>query len=157
MIDIDIDIAVKFLGFTAYRYTLTNREVWTGGRIESVDSEANDDGSRGHAHIRGSAEALEVDGSEFSGTAPRSAATTSYYTPAFLDRRPWISTQSGKLLDIRTERRQGSRWLVRGDLETALVYENGEWVSSEFTARGARVTYQTTESTGQIAPLWEQA
>jgi len=156
-IDINIDLRVSLLGFTAYRYTLENREIWEGRQILSVDSQGNDDGDRFRVGIRRAEAGLEVDGSGYSGSEPLEAVTTSYFAPAFLDRRPWISTQSGRPLDIRVGPREGAEVAVRGDLETVLRYSGGEWTGSEFTARGSRITYQTIESTGAIAPLWERA
>jgi len=156
-IDIDVDIAVKLFGFTAYRYTLTNREVWRGQRIVSVSSRANDDGDKGSVEIRRTDSALEIDASGYSGSEPLEAVTTSYYAPAFLERRPWISTQSGKPLEIEARRKSAGRWSVTGDVNVRLSYEDGEWVGSEFTTEGERITYQTLESTGDIAALWQQA
>lgn len=156
-IEIEIDIAVKLLGFTAYSYRLSNREVWRGRRIVSVDSQCNDDGEKARCIITRASEALEVDGSGYSGSEPLSAVTTSYFAPAFLDRRPWISTQSGKPLDVSIEKTGEGKWTVSGDLDTVLRYRDGEWTGSIFTTKGERISYQTLESSGAIAPLWRQA
>ncbi len=160
-IEIDIDIAVKVLGFTAYRYTLTNREVWEAGRLVQLDSEANDDGDRHRLSIRRGSDRLEIDGTGFSGTAPLEAATTSYYVPDFLDRRPWISTQSGKPLSVSVEPLDASGkrpFKVTGELETRLVYDRrDEWVGSEFDAGGEPAAYEIVEETGRISPLWRSA
>ena len=156
-IDIQIDIAVKFLGITAYRYELENREVWAGQRIVSVDSRGNDDGDRTRCRIARAGGALEIDGSGYSGSEPLDAVTTSYYAPAFLDRRPWISTQSGKPLSISVSRRDQGKWAVSGDVTTVLTYRDGEWTGSAFTTKGERITYQTLESSGEIAALWQRA
>lgn len=156
-IAIEIDIAVKLLGFTAYRYTLSNREVWAGRRILSVDSQGNDDGDRTRCRITRAGDVLEVDGSGYSGSEPLDAVTTSYFAPAFLERRPWISTQSGQPLAVSVRERGAGEWAVSGDLETVLTYRDGEWTGSAFTTRGERITYQTVESSGAITPLWRQA
>lgn len=157
VIDIDIDIRVKLLGFTAYRYELTNRETWSGGHIVQVDSRVNDDGDEAYARIMRAGDRLEVDGSGYAGPAPFSSVTTSYFTPAFLDRRPWISTQSGKRLSVETRPAGSSRWQVSGELETQLVYEGGEWMGSIFDAGGETARYETLESTGSISDLWSRA
>ncbi|MGF1501973.1 MAG: DUF6134 family protein [Paracoccaceae bacterium] len=157
-IRIEIDIAVKFLGITAYRYELENTERWQGGQILSIDSRANDDGDREYVKISRGGDALEIDGSGYSGSGPLGAATTSYYAKPFLERRPWISTQSGKLLEISTAREATGRYQVTGELTTELFYDDrGEWMGSEFDAGGERARYEVLEDVGQIAALWADA
>jgi len=156
-IDIKADIAVKLLGLTAYRYTLENREVWRDRRIVSVDSSCNDDGDREYVQVRRRDDRLEIDASGYSGTQPLEAVTTSYFSPAFRGRTPWISTQSGKPLDIRVDKRGADTWAVRGDLTVDLTYRDGEWRGAEFTIDGDRIVYETRRSTGEIAQLWRQA
>ena len=158
-VDISIDIRVRFLGITAYRYTLENRELWSGGRLVRQDSTANEDGDRLTSSISRVGEVLEIDGTRYSGTAPLEAVTTSYFARPFVERRPWVSSQSGKPLEVDVVNRGGPRrWKVTGDLETALIYdETGEWVGCEFDAGGETARYELLDGTGQIAALWEQA
>ncbi|MEO0622844.1 MAG: DUF6134 family protein [Pseudomonadota bacterium] len=158
---IDIDIAVKVLGFTAYRYTLRNREIWQKGALVSLDSQTDDDGENERVSIRQVGGQLEVDGSGYTGIAPLSAVTTSYYAQDFIERRPWISTQSGQLLKVSTAVKNGGslkRVAVTGDLEKTIVYDSrGEWVSSEFDAGGELARYEVIEQSGQVAALWQSA
>lgn len=157
-IEIRIDLAVKFLGFTAYTYNLINREIWRDGRIVSVNSRVNDDGTDEFCRVTNDGEALQVSGSRFTGTLPLDAVTTSYYHSAFLDRRPWISTQSGAELAIDVAPAGGGKYAVTGELETTLVYDNrGEWMGSIFDAGGETATYELVSETGLIAPLWSAA
>ena len=44
---------------------------------------------------------FEIDGSAFSGTLKGNLATTSYFTPDFLKRSVWISTQNGRPLEVK--------------------------------------------------------
>jgi hypothetical protein len=159
-ISIDIAIAVKFLGVTAYRYELTNREVWKGGEIVSIDSTTNDDGTSDRASVRRDGGVLKVDGTRFSGEAPLSAVTTSYYTKPFLQRTPWISTQSGDPLSVSVAKMAGREnwWAVTGELETALGYDQrGEWVACEFDAGGEPAVYEVASDSGRIGELWSSA
>ncbi|MBY8977542.1 hypothetical protein KHP62_17140 [Rhodobacteraceae bacterium NNCM2] len=154
-IDIRIDLAVKFLGVTAYRYNLINREVWRDGQIVSVNSRVNDDGSDEFCKVQNDGDVLQVSGSRFSGTLPLEAVTTSYFDMDFLGRRPWISTQSGAALPVDVADAGGGRWNVTGELETTLIYdERGEWMGSVFDAGGETATYELVSETGLIAPLW---
>jgi hypothetical protein len=159
-IAIDIEIAVKVLGITAYRYTLTNREVWKGGQIVSVKSVVNDDGTEDNANVSRKGDKLVVSGSRYNGDAPLDAATTSYFTPKVLNRKPWISTQSGKLLPVKTGQVSGRKgwWQITGGLETTLGYDaRGEWTGCEFDAGGEKAVYEITGQSGAIAALWDQA
>lgn len=157
-IDIRIRIAVKVLGITAYRYELDNREVWKDGRIVSVDSTVNDDGTSDRSNIKRKGDGLVVDGSRYSGPAPADAVTTSYYARPFIDRRPWISTQSGKplTLDIAPDGR--ANWFrTSGELTTTLGYQGGEWTGCEFDAGGEPGVYEMVRQSGKIAALWAEA
>ncbi len=159
-IDITIDIAVKILGITAYRYELENRELWKDGTILSVESRVNDDGDEAYAVVRRENEGLVVDGSGYSGAVPAEAVTTSYYVRDFHVRRPWVSTQTGKPLKVEVGPLAGrDGWVdVRGELGTKLGYDaRGEWVGCEFDAGGEPGRYELLEDTGQIAALWTAA
>ena len=158
-IAIEIRIAVKVLGITAYRYEMDNREVWQGGRIVSVNSTVNDDGTKDFAKATRSGQALNVEGSRFSGTAPVVAATTSYFTTDFLKRQPWISTQTGAPLEIGTAPEGRARWWqTSGEIETKLGYDaTGEWIGCEFDAGGELARYDISGSSGNISQLWASA
>lgn len=157
-IEIRIDLAVKFLGLTAYVYNLINREVWRDGRIVSVNSRVNDDGAEEFCQVTNDGELLQVRGSRFTGTLPLDAVTTSYFHTDFLDRRPWVSTQSGAALAVDVAASGGGRYAVTGELETTLLYDDrGEWMGSIFDAGGETATYELTSETGVIAPLWSAA
>lgn len=155
-IDITIRIAVKILGVTAYRYELDNREVWQGGKILSVDTKVNDDGTDDFAKIRRAGGGLEVTGSRFSGPVPAEAVTTSYYSSNFVQRSPWVSTQSGAPLDIAIKPEgRANWWQVTGELETRLGYDGrGEWMACEFDAGGEPGLYEVAKDQGAIAALW---
>ncbi|MEM9045912.1 MAG: DUF6134 family protein [Pseudomonadota bacterium] len=154
-IDIMIDLRVRFLGVTAYRYELLNREVWKDGQILSVNSRVNDDGTKEFCKVENSGDELTVSGSRFSGVLPLDGVTTSYYSPAFLERQPWISTQSGDPQKIQIASAGGGVWNVTGDLDTQLIYDDrGEWMGSNFDAGGEPGTYELVSETGQIGALW---
>ncbi|MEO1491259.1 MAG: DUF6134 family protein [Pseudomonadota bacterium] len=159
-IAIDIDIAVKFLGITAYVYRLQNREVWKGGEIVSIESSTNDDGSEERARIWRDGNALKIEGSRFTGQAPISAVTTSYYALPFMKRAPWISTQSGDPLEISVAPMPGRAnwWGVTGELQTSLGYDTrGEWVACEFDAGGEPAFYENVGESGLIGEMWASA
>lgn len=154
-IDITIRIAVKILGVTAYRYEMDNREVWSGGRIVSVDSTTNDDGDKDRAKAKASGDKLSIEGSRYSGDAPGDTVTTSYFSDKFLTRRPWLSTQSGAPLKVDVKGAGRAGWHnVSGELTTALGYTGSEWTGCEFDAGGELASYEIASQSGKIGALW---
>lgn len=161
-IEIDIEVRVVVGLVSAYSYRMSNREVWRDRRIVSVDSETDDDGTEEFCRIRRGDGALRVEGTAFTGTQPLSAVTTTYYAPEFVERRPWISSQSGKPLSVAADPVSGEprTWRITGDIsvETVLGYnDRGEWDVCRFDARGETVRYEVIEDTGNIAELWRGA
>lgn len=158
-IAIDIRIKVKVLGITAYRYEMDNREIWKDGRIVSVNSTVNDDGTKDFAKATRNGDVLTLEGSKFNGTAPGIAPTTSYFATDFLKRQPWISTQTGTPLDVGIKPEGRKRWWqTSGELETRLGYDaTGEWVGCEFDAGGELASYKVSAGSGKIADLWAAA
>ncbi|MEM1345105.1 MAG: DUF6134 family protein [Pseudomonadota bacterium] len=156
-IEIVIDIVVRVLGIPAYRYELENREVWQGGRLVRLDSRVNDDGDEAFARVRAEGDTLAIEGSDGTASAPLDSATTSYFSAALMTRRPWISTQSGRVLDVSVKEAAPGRFRTSGDLETTLIYDGDEWVGCEFDAGGELASYETLSSSGTIAGLWASA
>ncbi|MEL6999762.1 MAG: DUF6134 family protein [Pseudomonadota bacterium] len=158
-IAITIRIAVKIFGITAYRYEMDNREVWREGRIVSVDSRVNDDGTEERCIINAREDVLSIEGSRFSGEAALDAVTTSYYAAPFLERRPWLSTQSGAPLELSINQDSRPRWWsVRGELDTNLGYDDAdEWIACEFDAGGEPARYEIASGSGRIGELWSSA
>ena len=169
---IDIAIAVRILGLTVYSYEMTNREVWRDGRLVSGDSRVVEDGETREIRIRRADDGLRVDGPAYRGPAPADAATTTYFTRAFMERGRWISTDGGALLSV-ARRRLGeaeaqteagpvpvTRWRV-GDADDYAVdvdYDaEGEWAGIAFDARGEKVTYRADSLSDPVSALWEGA
>jgi hypothetical protein len=166
-VEIDIAIAVQFLGITAYRYELRNREVWEDGRILTIDSTVNDDGEPGFCNVRREGDALRIEGSGYSGPAPADAATTSYWSADFLSRGVWISTQSGEPLSVSAadqgpetiESGDGPlacrRWAISGDMDLELWYDAaGDWTANAFDAGGEKGRYRLQSGGDSLNALW---
>ncbi len=170
-VSIDVEIVVRVLGIAAYRYEMTNREVWRGGLLQSVDCSVNDDGDRKRVGATRSGDGIVVDASFYSGPAPSEIATTTYFTPDFLTRPRWMSTDSGELYAM-TIRRDGdaavktaagqaqcARWRASNgsDFDVELFYDaNGEWASVAFDGRGEPIVYVPDNLDGRLATLWAE-
>ncbi|MEL6318740.1 MAG: DUF6134 family protein, partial [Pseudomonadota bacterium] len=75
-IDIDIALRIRFLGITAYRYEHQNREIWKDGRLTSLVSKTNDDGTDDFCRLMRDGEVYRVEGSGFTGAHDGAAAPT---------------------------------------------------------------------------------
>lgn len=171
-VDIDVEIVVRVLGIAAYRYEMTNRELWRDGLLIEGDSQVNDDGTRKRVISRREGGTLMVESPDFTGPAPDRVATTTYFTTDFLDRAPWLSTDSGELFEVRASRvgpsevdtPQGrvacTRWRVTngGEFHVNLDYdERGEWMSVRFDARGTVARYRPLVFDPAFGPVWNGA
>lgn len=166
---VDVEIVVRILGIAAYRYEMTNREVWRGGLLQSVDSSVNDDGRRKTVRVTRSGEALQVASDFYTGPAPSDAATTTYFTPDFLKRTSWISTDSGEVYPMRIAEAGGGKvdtaagavearkWRATNgtDFDVTLSYDaRGEWASVAFDASGEPAVYRPQSLSDSFAALW---
>jgi hypothetical protein len=165
-----IAIAVRVLGLTAYRYTLESREIWENGQLARLDARTNDDGTAHFARAERSGDGLSIEGSEYRGTVAGTPATTTYWSPAFLERPVWISTQDGRPWRVQAQAAgtepfptaagsvNATRWRVRGDLDLDLFYDGaGEWVGTEFEARGETARFVLASRGAALRPLWGNA
>ncbi len=166
-VDIDIQLQVKILGITAYRYSMRNREVWKGGRLVSMDSETNDDGDADFSRVRQVGDELEIEGSMFSGRVPGDSVSTTYWSMDFLKRGIWINTQTGVPIEVTTASIgpgeitgpngpvATERWTAKGEkLDVILHYAGGEWLSVEFEAGGEPAVYAPQSVAPAFAPVW---
>lgn len=156
-----IEIAVKFLGITAYRYELAYTEVYQSGLLQSLNGTANDDGTPGYVKVVRNGETLEVDGSAYSGAVPGSSVPTSYWRMPALNTTPWISTQSGELLAVDAQATAalphsptGSRVFRASDnaeYTVDLWYDSaGDWTGCSFDAGGELGIYVLEQSNGSL-------
>lgn len=168
-VDVDVEIVVRVLGIAAYRYEMTNRERWRDGLLIEGDSQVNDDGTRKRVISRRENGTLVVESPDFKGQAPDRLATTTYFTTDFLDRAPWLSTDSGELFEVRASRvgpsevdsPQGriacTRWRVTngGEFHVNIDYDDrGEWLSVRFDARGTVARYRPLIVDPAFEPIW---
>lgn len=159
---IDIELKVKFLGITAYRYEMANREVWRDGMMVSMDSKSNDDGDPAFSRVKAAAGKLEVEGSVFSGVVDGDSASTTYWTKEFLNRKLWISTADGDPLKVEPKPAGAGeiggiateKWAIGGDMSIDLHYANDEWVSVRFDAGGEDAIYLPDALAPAMAPVW---
>ena len=163
IVDVAIDLEVRFAFITAFRYRHRNREVWEDGRLIAMDSETDDDGEQYRVSARAEPEGLVVDGSRGRFTAPADVIPTSYWNREIVEQSSVLDTQKGRMRDIAV--RPGGleqvaadgrtiparRYTFSGDLELAAWYsETGQWVKLAFMARGAEVDYELDNGVADV-------
>lgn len=166
---IEIAIDVRVIGLPVYRYALDVRETWTDGMLTTLDAAADDNGAAHFARAQREGTELVIAGSAYEGALGGAPATTSYWAPAFLSRRVWISTQDGRPLNIEARRRgavaiptatggsvEATRWDIAGDLGGLSLYYDaaGEWLGNAFEARGETARFLVAERGADLTPLW---
>lgn len=165
-VEIGIDIRVKLLGITVYRYGMRNVEHWAGGRLMDLSARTDDDGTAHSVTVVRRDAVLDVAGSGFQGEVAGDAATTTYWSPDFLRRGVWISTHDGTPLKVSAARRgirpvalaagtvEAEGWSVAGDLTLDLFYAGGEWVANHFAARGQQARIVAEDLRAPLSPFF---
>ncbi|MDG2474712.1 MAG: DUF6134 family protein [Paracoccaceae bacterium] len=170
IVKVDVKIDVSLLGIKFFSYSLKCQEIWENKELLSIKSEVLVGKKREYANVKRTIEGFEINGSAFSGTIKGNPATTSYFTPDFLKRNIWISTQNGKPLNVKCAKIgdeelntpkgtiTATKWAVSGDLNINLFYDNnGEWVGSKFRAGGSDTTFILHNKIGRNHKTWTQS
>ena len=165
--DIDVLINVKLLGFNFFHYKLNCSEEWKNKKLISISSFSKSNNSKYFVEGQRVENGFKVKGSAFEGVLEDNIGTTSYFTPDFLKRKVWLSTQDGKPLEINSnliskekisvleDIEEVNNFEIRGDLQLNLLYNSSnEWVGSTFTAGGSTVSFILKRKEGNINNIW---
>ena len=170
IVKVDVKIDVSLIGINFFSYSLECQEIWKNKELISLESKVLMGKKREYSNVKRVNDELEISGSAFSGTIKGNPATTSYFTPDFLQRKIWISTQNGTPLKVECKKVgvqeletpngtiTATKWDVSGDLNITLFYDkNNEWVSSEFRAGGSEATFILYNKVGKHHQIWAQS
>ena len=165
---VDVEIKPKFLGLNFMKYTLKNREVWKKQKLISLDANSSWFGKKYFVKGQQETGGFRIEGSAFSGVIKNNFATTSYFTPDFLKRKTWISTQDGTPLEIKARKLKNKKvtfndktysvkeWEISGDLDLTLQYdENNNWVGSSFTVGNYPAKFTLNNRRNNIHKIWK--
>tara|TARA_B100001093_G_scaffold371588_1_gene356564 strand:+ start:242 stop:919 length:678 start_codon:yes stop_codon:yes gene_type:complete len=167
---VDVEITPKFLGLKFMKYTLRNREIWKKKELISIDANSSWFGKKYYVRGQREKDGFRIDGSAFSGLIKDNFATTSYFTPEFLKRRIWVSTQDGTPLEVKTRKLKSKKvsfndkaysvkeWVISGDLDLTLQYdEYNNWVGSSFTVGNYPANFTLNNRKNNIHKIWKNS
>ena len=165
---IEVKISVKVLNFDAFSYNLKNEEVWESGTLTKINSETKIGKKTQFVKGKRKKNGFDIDGSKFSGFVAGNPATTSYFSPDFLKRKIWISTQDGDPLSVNATKIgpdmaksvngeiPATLWKISGGLDLDLLYAaDGKWLGSRFYAGGSQAEFLLKKSVGNMHSLWK--
>lgn len=152
-----IDLAVKFMGVTAYRYTHRAQEIWTGDTFQGLTAQTDDDGKKHAIQIRrdGTALIIERNADAVRTTLPPQLLPSTHWNVRQVRQSALVNTQTGTearvqvaVLGRETIRTASSsidatRYRYTGDLVMDQWFDDaGRWVKTSFTASdGSTVEY----------------
>jgi hypothetical protein len=154
VVDIEITFDVKLAFIPLYRYRHKNREVWEGGKLLSLDTETDDNGTALSVKAEQVGGRILVDGSGGKLDLPIDTLTTSYWNEAAATAGEWLDTQAGNLVrstvtkgqpesvTVEGQSLQAVPYDLEGDITCKLWYADGRWVKLAFTGEdGSMIDY----------------
>jgi hypothetical protein len=140
-------IQVRVMGFTVFRLTHRFAEVWAGGRLRSVISHHDRNGTVTEMNARAEPGGILVQGPEGVFHLPAEAAPLSWWDPSHFN-GPLFDNETGKPLRLQWTRAAlpggGTRWRATGDEEGEGSYAaDGTWLDWKTRGEdGSLVTYE---------------
>lgn len=134
-VDINTKVAVKIVFITAYHFEHEGHEVWHDGRLISLKSHTDDDGTKHVLNAAATADGVEI---RADGQPPVTAAPlipASLWNEGILKGDPILNTLDGSLMKIsvsdlgtetvtaRGKQILAHHYAIRGDLERDLWYD----------------------------------
>ncbi|MFC7334100.1 DUF6134 family protein [Rhodocista pekingensis] len=172
VVEKEIRFEVKVAFFTAYRYVHTNREVWQGDRLVSLETGTDDDGKRHWVRGRATPEGFAVESSRGALLAPADVVPTSYWNIRTVGTTRLLDTQRGVLMDVRVEPLGAEPVAAAGGVVEArhfrvhflsnqpgatdfvdIWYDDADaWVKLAFRAKGQDIVYRLDTPGGLSQP-----
>jgi hypothetical protein len=159
VVSTSVDLSVKFMGFTAFRYTHRGREVWNGNELVALETTTNDDGKHYVVRAARQGERLVVDSHTPDSDGYRRNLTalvlpTTHWNVRQAAQSQLLNSQKGTVDPVRvTSRGVESVKTASGSIEaTRYHYEGKDGLSMDqwFDARGRWVKTTFTAHDGSL-------
>ncbi|MCW5751403.1 MAG: hypothetical protein KIT81_09670 [Alphaproteobacteria bacterium] len=156
-VEIAIDLRVNIAFIPVFRYIHRNREIWQGGRLASIETRTDDDGTPHTVSARLRGEFLEIRSSAGNLRLPADTMPTSYWDRRVLKQSQLLNTQTGELVQVQVSEvgpetvRVGGRevpsvrYRIDGDLKTDIWYavHDNTWTGLRFATKdGSVIQYE---------------
>ena len=150
-------------------YLLKSREVWKGQVLQSIDSTTTQNDESFFVKARRTDGGLDVKSTKFNGLVEGNPGTSTIFVPDIMDRRIWVSTQSGRPLKVAVENRgrvafklgeqsiDATHYYCGGDLRfpiDAYFRDDGELIAFFIEAFGRKNQFVASELSQPLRPLW---
>lgn len=157
--DLKVNIEVSFLyklGFiNIFKYFHTNEELWRNGRLVKLSTSTNDNKKFYKVTADGSGKGYTVTNNDETFFSPNGMVPTSYWNYNTLNKKIWLDTQRGILVDIEinpgpvesitisnNRKIKAQKFVVTGELSLSLWYsEIKELVRIKFIAKNSDIDY----------------
>ncbi len=161
IVDVEIAFDVKLAFIPLYGYRHRNREVWEDGRLLSMSTETDDNGTDYRVEVVRDGNRLLADGVDGRLELPGDTLTTSYWNETAMADGVWLDTQRGQLVRSDVTRKpaevvrvegadvEATPYELAGDITCTLWYRDGRWVKLRFLGEDSSVIDYTLERFGQ--------
>ena len=120
--DVEAKFAVKFLGFTVYRYQHHAHAQWRGDCLQALRTRTDDDGDKYKVDSEHDGDTLVVIVGDKRIRTDSCPMTFAYWNPAILQRTRLINTQTGKYETVDIRKIGSEKISVRGNMVEANHY-----------------------------------
>lgn len=155
LVDIGIELSVRFGPLTVFRYEHEASEIWRDGRLIEMQAETLKDGERNRVRIaRESADALRA----MSGLIP-DLIPSSHWLGYEQGTAQILNTETGEPMDVvitdlgvetietPSGQRDARRIRMEGSVTVDLWYDaEGRWVGCAFDVRGQSIVYRLVDA-----------
>ncbi len=160
IVEIAIDLEVRFAFVPVFRYSHRNMETWQNGRLVRLESVTNDDGTKHKVLAEATDGGLRVtDSSGRTYMAPADTIPTSYWNKETIRRKELLNSQDGKMMPVHVETQSDAadgvmhyRLIKTEDGIPVDVWygkESRDWMKLAFVARGTRIDYELASRDGR--------
>lgn len=118
-VDVSVQVQVRMLGMTVYRFTQTATETWRDGRLLALESTGNNDGTAFALRVREADGGLVAESRGRSVRFPADAIPTNVWHPAQLQRSVLLNSLEGTALRASVRDLGERTFTVRGTPVTA--------------------------------------
>lgn len=159
--DSRLDIRVKVLMVTAYRFLYTSTDVWQDGCLVALNAMIDDNGKTKTIRAEKRDGGLTVVGPEGTQAGPSDLFPTNHWNAGVIGSNRVIDTLKGTVANVRIadrgvetviaggRKQQARRFAYTGDVETEVWYDDaGRWLKMRFIAQDGSVVEYICERCG---------